>query len=344
MRTCPILLATLAVLAWPTLAQAKPVCGPKHQRTLAQSGYARVYVDGGQARACHRGRSRERSFGPASRVLAARAAGSFVAVQRKTAGGQSLRVYNAYAGKALDGWFPHAARFTALALADNGIAAYVATIPNGRQLVSGTGPEPHDNRIYEGPPNADPAFVRIAGNVVAWKLDGVTRVQRVDGPADPGGARGSTTKGRTRLFTSGQVEVSAAGAHVSASGAGRRVSLGAALGTCRSAQDCFGLTSIRIAGPIVGIEGSDDPWDTTDFTVLDLTTGTSRTVCRSVIRAVLTAAGNAACSEFYYGRRIKTEDAILDEGDDVDPDSLEQRGDQLRWLRAGVERSAPLGP
>src|SRR3954452_18803839 len=148
MRTRLLLLPTLALAmsAVPSLAHAKSVCGPTHKRTLAHSDFARVYVDAGQARSCHRGSSSKRSLGPASRVLAAKAAGSFVAVRRRaTTGDESLRVYNAYTGLAIpthDGWVPHAGHFTALRLADNGLAAYVATLADGRRLVSATGEFP----------------------------------------------------------------------------------------------------------------------------------------------------------------------------------------------------------
>ncbi|MDA0167918.1 hypothetical protein OJ998_02380 [Solirubrobacter taibaiensis] len=79
------------------------------------------------------------------------------------------------------------------------------------------------------------------------------------------------------------------------------------------------------------------------LTVFDLDTRAQREACRYPTNHVLGDSGRVACSfQTPNGGRIDVEGVVLDEGPDVDPESLDRRNGQLVWRRGGVEHTSPL--
>src|SRR3954452_24530908 len=163
MRVLPLTIATATVLALPSLAEARPVCGPTAM-TLAQNTTVRVYARHGVAKSCARATRHTLTLGTAARVLDVKLSGRYAVVRRSERSGQSLRVYDLRAAR-MRGERAVRSQFTAVALDRTGVAAFVAPEGVGDTL---DGVYPRDTAI-------DPAFVRVLGAVVAWRDGGQLR-------------------------------------------------------------------------------------------------------------------------------------------------------------------------
>jgi hypothetical protein len=237
------------------------------------------------------------------------------------------------------------ARFTRIRLARSGIAAYIADFgPQGDRVVQDT-----DGGIYARGARLDPAFLRLAGSTVAWRVGSTYEFSALEERQSPPGT----------LLVLDRVRVEAiVSAHRTELRAryGRRptVPLGEPKSVCGSSSGCSGIDALQSVGHFLAARYFATSLNDVSgrLTIHDLRTGQDRILCRRVysgyVRAfVLTGRGTAACTVSLNGvgapqvHEIRAEGRLLDRGPGIDPDSLHRRGDRLVWLNDSVERTAP---
>ncbi|MDA0181000.1 hypothetical protein OJ997_11895 [Solirubrobacter phytolaccae] len=310
------------------------ICGPAHVEELARTAQTRVYVQDGVARGCHRGR-RSLALGPAKRIVRVYVKGRFVAVKRKTRDGRSLRVYDLRSrrpfGERVDVW-----RIGKIVLGAGGTAVFFGyEAPEASTSLNDTGIEGY----YYGTGYED-AFLRFKGSVIAVR-EGNRRFRFVGLDTNSEAAELGT------LLTHGDVRIDVSRRDVLTLRRGEEapIELGRSITNCYSASGCFGITSVDIAsGRFVAsdwnsaAQGGDGR-----LTVYDLDTRAQREACRNSTLYVLGVSGRVACSfRTPNGGRIEVEGVALDEGPDVDPETLQRFRGRLVWRRGGIEQSAPL--
>lgn len=303
-------------------------CGPADADELARSARSRVYEVRGEAYACHHGRRRI-VLGESGRIVHVYLGGRFAGVRRSEVYGESLRIYDLRARKP-QGVKARVRRFVTIRFASTGIAAYIAESLRGGQVLEDTA-----GWDYGSVSTTSLAF---RGTVLALRGDdgyGLVGLDTESEPAPNG-----------RLLTEGRIRIDVHGDQLFARRGGERpLDLGQALTDCLSPEGCFGVARLHlrsdrfVATRYISASMGGQP---DRFTIYDLDTRRSRQPCSNVAAVVLTDAGRIACGQWGASSRILSEGTVLDDGPDVDPYSLHRRGDQLVWLRGGVERTAPL--
>jgi hypothetical protein len=278
MRTLPFATAVATVIALPSVAEARPVCGPA-ATTLAQNRDVRVYVRRGVAKTCARAAKRTLTLGSAARVLDVKLSGRYAAVRRGERSGQSLRVYDLRAARTR-GERALRSQFTAVALDRAGVAAFVAPEGIGDTL----------GGVYTRGTAIDPAFVRVLGAVVAWRDGGQLRI-------------GSVTDDREfeipsrdgTLYRQGDVTIGLRKGRLVAGA----TALGAPATHCDSPRSCTGIETVAIAGHFVAAKAFASELGgslTETLTVHDLSTGASARPCPPPVGAfTLDEAGAVVC-------------------------------------------------
>jgi hypothetical protein len=326
-----------------TLLAVAAVCGPAGGVTLAQSESARVLARGGAVRGCTRGTRGSVRLGDAGPVIGARVAGRYGLVRRR---GERLTVYDLRTGRSEGsaGRVP-GIRFLSIRLYPQGVAAWIARRPDGRQDLGST-----DDTPFIGGGGVEPRSVRLAADVIAYRRgNGIEDIVLDSVHPVPD----------SRLGRLGRVVVALRrGDLVTARLAGgiRRVELGRTMSQCFSSSGCGGVDRVEVRGRFAaGRETSLDfanSYYEGHITVGDLRSGARRAACRSfrVQSFVVTGAGAVACAlePALDGNRrpgtprIVAEDEVLDKGPGIDLSSLRRRGGELVWLHDGAERTAPL--
>ena len=319
----------------------RPACGPAGD-SIAATRDARVYVRVGRVLGCHRARPRPTPLGRARALLGARAAGRFAAVALR---GRPLAVYDLRRGIDTGRSAERIPRLSSLRLTAGGVAAYIARLPTGEYEVGAPALTFEAARGRD----IDPRYLRIAGNVLAWREGRAFGVVWLpEGPAAPARVLASN---RTVVLEARGFELLAR-----RHGGGRRVPLGNAICDCISSSGNAGVTTVAVAGRFAAARYASSAFregrSEDRITVADTTEASTRETCVSGgIRSFLvTAEGGVACAveaEFDTSirrrtRQIRSEDAVIDEGPGIDLRSLHRRGAEIVWRHDGAERTAPL--
>ncbi|MDA0163725.1 hypothetical protein OM076_25875 [Solirubrobacter ginsenosidimutans] len=331
-----ILLVAIALLVFPAVAEARPLCGPVKARTLAGSDEARLYRSGSTIRGCAPG---NRSVRLGSHAAKWRVAGHFVAVVDRGA----LRYHDLVGPQATERLNAADGKVRAFSASSTGRGAWIEDRPDGvREVRAGRGPE---TRAIATGRNIASDFVYAAGRVVSWQQGGYVRlgINNWDAIFNPG--RGGLDD---PLGTAGNVALSLDDdAVIARYRGGRRVRLGVgAYGGVRD-EPSGGIDAIRVSGSTAAVRSNSvgDRYARGGIGVIDLIHGTARTSCqaRAVWNFVLTSGGSVACviALDSGGNRVVSEGAVLDEGDQGVTD-LDERDGNLVWRHDGETRTAPL--
>jgi hypothetical protein len=114
---------------------------------------------------------------------------------------------------------------------------------------------------------------------------------------------------------------------------------------CDTPSSCRGLGQISLFDDRVVVVNNDF---NTDVTAYAVASGTPTILCPGLVMSlVMTETGRVACGQYHGGgpsqpSDIVSEGAVIASGPGVDPRSLTRRGDQLVWMDAGAEHTAPI--
>lgn len=306
-------------------------CGPAHVEELARTAQTRVYVQEGVARGCHRGR-RSIALGDGKRIAHVYMAGRFTALRRTEAYGESLRIYDLRARRTR-GEKARVRRFTDIVVDSRGVAAHLSyRLQDGALELNDS-----DGGYYGF--GYEPGFLAFKGTVIATRDGAGYGFAGLDW--DSRRAREGTLVSHGAV----RVEVSRGSRLTVRRGDDSPLKLGDAIGPCASPSTCSGIGAVQITADrfvashwATAERGGEDV-----LTVHDLDTRRQRRPCPIATRFVLGESGRVACSyRSPAGAEVAVEGVVLDQGTDVEPDSLVRRGDQIVWRRGGVERTAPL--
>lgn len=330
-----LLSVALVLLAVPASAQARPVCGPSGTKTLAHNQHARVYVQAGVARGCHRDARHTYRLGLAKPIKRLSLASGYVAVRRSVAGGESLRVYNLRHRRTV-GSVWRQRKFNLVKLDPEGVVIAHATRPDGRGVLVASG--------RRAPLLIDQVDdIGVKGGINGYRVG--RDVTLFDAEADAGPIARLASSGT--IMRVGDVRITVDDFTVSArQGKGPSFVLGRPqrLDSCDYRGGCVGWSYVSVYDDRI-LQSQYDligHWGIT--TAFALATGQPREVCAGDPHSrVTTESGRVACGQ--SGRtanEIVSEGVVLDAGPGVDPTSLARRGDELVWLHDGAERTAPL--
>ncbi len=314
------------------LVLASVVCGPSSATTLHSGAQTRLYTRAGTAYACARHGRRTIKLGGADQLRGVRISSQFVAITRTRGTQQLLTVYDVRRGREIER--VPGVDFSAVRLARNGVATWQQAGTGGARMVAQSG-----GRLLEHAVGIDPGYVGVGGSVVAWRAAGMIRVRL--GRLTPAGV----------LVRAGEVRIEADRKLRARLGDGAAVPLGAPYDSGDTSSGGDGVDALAIEGQFVAARYSADRSGTSAgalLRIVDLSTRAARNVCETVSgyvqRFVLAPSGRAVCAMRADGDQlqIRAENAVLDQGPGLSLDSLVRRGNELVWIKDGLEHTAPL--
>jgi hypothetical protein len=325
----------------PSAARAASVCGPSGTKTLAKSAEARVYLQKGSVRSCHRARKGAYRLGARAKIIDVKVAGRYASVRKRIAEGQSLRVFDLRRARpVVKPW--RGRRIGLTKLDPSGVAVFHAIRSDGHGVVALTtdGLSGLTSGVYGFPPRVDD--IGLKGEVVGYRVGNVVKLFVATALTS---ASRAAQDGTLLTFGGARLDVTRRALRYRGPG-GSAFAIGGYPSTydCDTPEACRGWDTFHLYDNRVVVVDNDF---NTDVTAYDSHTGARTVLCPGLVMAyVVTDTGKVACGQFHGGdpvpSDIVSEGVVIDTGSGISPGSLTRRGDQLVWLNDGVERTAPI--